>query len=204
MRLFFTCLLLFGLPSIAAASSCEDSEIYTEALLTTAIEHLQETYGAEALKQPVEKCSAGPGALWRLALAGHEEDEHFQYYRVVSCTPAPQKTANLALQCKSSEARRLKYQGQLIDTSSDGDAVDFIHALDCFNEALRAGKVKVSKYNSLLDTYLSIPLTSSKDISAISAQPQFQRYTVKALNNRYRFSVELDKEFGCFIEPLRS
>ena len=204
MRVYFACLILFFLPALAGASSCEDSDIYTETLLTSAIAHLLDTYGADAVKQPVEKCSSGPGAIWRLVLAAHEEDEHFRYYRVVSCTPSKEKQASSTLQCQSHDARRLKYHDQLIDTSNDGDPIELIHALDCFNEALRAGNIKISKYNALLDTNLSIPLTSSQDISAITAQPQFKRFTVKALENRYRFSVELDKEFGCFIEPLRS
>jgi hypothetical protein len=204
MRVYFACLILFCLPALASASSCEDSDIYTETLLTSAIAHLLNTYGADAVKQPVEKCTSGPGAIWHLALAAHEEDEHFQYYRVVSCTPSKEKRATSTLQCQSQDARRLKYRGQLLDTLSEGDPVELVHALDCFNEALRAGNIKISKYNALLDTNLSIPLTSSQDISAISAQPQFKRFTVKALANRYRFSVELDKEFGCFIEPLRS
>ncbi|WP_373079145.1 hypothetical protein [Zhongshania sp.] len=202
MRALFIVLVLLNLPTLALASSCEDSEIYNETLLSSAIEHLLSTYGAEAVKQPVEKCTTGPGALWRLALASHEEDEHFQYYRVVSCTPAPQDAS--ALQCRSTEGRRLKYQDQVISASNDGTATDFIHALNCFAEALSAGKIKISKYNSLLDTYLSIPLSSKQEISAIAAQPQFQRFIVKALDDRYRFSVELDKEFGCFIDPLRS
>ena len=205
MRALLIFVLLLNLPAIAVASSCEDTEIYTETLLSSAVEHLLENYGEAAVKQPVEKCSTGPGALWQLALAAHEENANFQYYRVISCTPDHTNPAtSSALQCKSQEARRLKYQGQVIEASSDGDAIEFIHALDCFNEALQAGNIKISKYNSLLDSYLSIPLTSSRDISAIAAEPQFKRYTIKALANRYRFSVELDKEFGCFIEPLRS
>ena len=204
MRALLIFVLLLNLPAIAVASSCEDTEIYTETLLNSAVEHLLENYGEAAIKQPVEKCSTGPGALWRLALAAHEEDAHFQYYRVISCTPDRTNPAPPALQCKTQEARKLKYQDQVIDASNDGDANDFIHALNCFNEALQAGNIKISKYNSLLDSYLSIPLTSRQEISAIAAEPQFKRYTIKALANRYRFSVELDKEFGCFIEPLRS
>ncbi|WP_373091125.1 hypothetical protein [Zhongshania sp.] len=204
MRIYLACLIFFCLPALASASSCQDSDIYTESLLTSAIAHLLNTYGADAVKQPVEKCSAGPGAVWRLALAAHEEDEHFQYYRVVSCTPSQEKQASSTLQCQSLDARRLKYHDQLIDSSNDGDPIELVNVLDCFNEAIRAGNIKISKYNALLDTHLSIPLTSSQDITAISAQPQFKRFTVKALENRYRFSVELDKEFGCFIEPLRS
>ncbi len=204
MRALLICIFLFNLPSIAMASSCEDSEVYSEALLKSAITHLLDSYSANAVKQPVEKCSAGPGALWSLTLAPHEEDEHFRYYRVVRCTPQADKSASGAMQCSSQEGRRFKYNGQHIDASADGEIAEFERVLDCFSEALRGGKVKISKYNSLLDSKLSIPLGVKTDISAIAAQPQFQRYTVKVMNNQYRFSVELDKEYGCFIEPLRS
>jgi hypothetical protein len=115
------------------------------------------------------------------------------------------------IDCKSSEGRKIKYRGTAIDidtalsdTNYDNKQTkNYVLALNCFKQGLQAGKVKIPKYNQLLDTTLSIPLAADSTINSIKVLAGFRRYIVNTTPERHRFSVELNKEYGCFIELLK-
>ncbi|MBW2942136.1 hypothetical protein [Zhongshania aquimaris] len=200
--------LLLSSPTISFAADCEDREIFTGELLTRAITQLVQNYGESASKQAISRCESGPGSKRQIKLAAHEQDDNFTYYRMVSCD---QGRAADDVSCKASEGRRIKYQGTTIDTdSAAGDSdknakftENYLRALDCFSAGLQAGTVKARKYNRLLDTTLDIPLPVDSVINSIHLLPGFQRYIINAGAEHFRFSVELDKEYGCFIEVLK-
>ena len=200
------CLLLI-LPAFSFAADCEDSDIFDEKLLSTAIMQLVKSYGAAASKQTIASCESAPGTR-SIKLNAHEQDEHYTYYRMVNCATGNEASE---ISCKSAEGRRIKYRDTTIDTDKASDDIAFneqqtsnyIAALDCFHQGLQAGTVKVRKYNRLLDTSLDIPLAINSEINSIKLLPGFKRYIVTATPERSRFSVELDREYGCFIEPLK-
>jgi hypothetical protein len=195
-------LLLFSIlvPKLGLAADCQDPEIFNAAVLSSAATHLVEHYGTEAAQRPVESCEYGPGAVWRLSLAAHQQDEDFVYYPLLRCTPDAKQAD--AITCHSHLARRIKYANKLIDTDDSGDADELRRSLACFSQAIQAGKVKIQRYNSLLDTTLSIPIKIGSKITSIYGRGEYQSYEVSVLRKPYRFSVTLNKEFGCFIEPL--
>ena len=191
------CLLLI-LPTFSFAADCEDSDIFDEKLLSTAVMQLVNSYGAEASKQTIASCENAPGTR-SIKLNAHEQDEHYTYYRMVNCVTGNEASE---ISCESAEGRRIKYRDTTIDTDKASDDKEFneqqtnnyIAALDCFHQGLQAGTVKVRKYNRLLDTTLDIPLATNSEINSIKILPGFKRYIVNATPERSRFSVELDRE----------
>ncbi|CAA0110289.1 Uncharacterised protein [Zhongshania aliphaticivorans] len=206
LRVFFALLLIA--PTSSFAANCEDSEIFTEQLLSKAVQELVQHFGIEASKRPIASCESGPGTQRKIKLSDHEQDEFFTYYNMVSCHT---NTSAQEVSCNSSEGRRIKYQDTTIDTDraltvkndNEKQIANYMLALDCFTQGLQAGTVKTRKYNRLLDTTLDIPLAADTVINSINMLPGFRRYTINASANHHRFSVELDREFGCFIEPLK-
>ena len=203
---FIVCLFLI-LPTLSLAADCEDRDLFDENLLSAAVTELVEAYGAKASKQTIASCESGFGTR-NIKLNAHEQDEHYTYYRMVNCVMGNEASE---LSCESAEGRRIKYRDTTIDTDKASDDKEFneqqtknyIAALDCFHQGLQAGTVKVRKYNRLLDTTLDIPLATNSEINAIKILPGYKRYIVNATPERSRFSVELDREYGCFIEPLK-
>ncbi|MFT6551540.1 MAG: hypothetical protein ACJA1I_001580 [Zhongshania marina] len=207
MHLHFIVCLFLILPTLSLAADCEDRDLFDENLLSAAVTELVEAYGAKASKQTIASCESGFGTR-SIKLNAHEQDEHYTYYRMVNCVLGNDPSE---LSCESAEGRRIKYRDTTIDTDKASDDKEFneqqtknyIAALDCFHQGLQAGTVKVRKYNRLLDTTLDIPLAVNSEINAIKILPGFKRYIVNATPERSRFSVELDREYGCFIEPLK-
>jgi hypothetical protein len=208
MYIRIACALLFIMPNISLSADCQDSDIFSEHLLSEAIAELVQDFGIAASTQAISSCEIGPGRQRQIKLSDHEQDEEFSYYRMLSCKV---NTNPDEISCKSSEGRKIKYRGTAIDTDTalsntsydDKQTKNYVLALNCFKQGLQAGKVKIRKYNRLLDTTLNIPLAADSTINAIKALAGFRRYLVNTTPERHRFSVELDKEYGCFIEPLK-
>jgi hypothetical protein len=208
MQLRLILALFLILPSISFAADCEDTDLFNEQLLSSAVTELVKNYGSAATKQAISSCESGPGARRQIKLGAHEQDDQFTYYRMVNCKVA---TESSDVACESSEGRRIKYRGTTVDidnasndkSNTETQTKNYVLALDCFNKGLQAGTVKTRKYNQLLDTTLDIPLAVDSVINSINLLPGFRRYTINATPEDYRFSVELDKEYGCFIEPLK-
>jgi hypothetical protein len=208
MQLRVLLILFSAMPAFVNAADCEDTDIFNEKLLVNAVSQLVTRYGPKATSQAIYSCESGPGAKRLIKLAAHEQDDKFTYYRMVSCD-LNSSTEQIA--CEASEGRRIKYHDATIDTdnATDDKSVDetqtknSLQALDCFSQGLQAGTVKIRKYNRLLDTNLDIPLALDTTINSINVLPGFRRYIVNVAPQQYRFSIELDKEYGCFIEPLK-
>ena len=203
----FILALLLILPTLSFAADCEDTYIFNEKLLSTAVTQLVKNYGSDASKQTIASCESAPGTR-SIKLNAHEQDEYFTYYRMVNCVMG---NAASEVSCESNEGRRIKYRDTTIDTDkatddkefNDKQTTNYIAALDCFHQGLQTGTVKARKYNRLLDSTLDIPLAVNSEINSIKILPGFKRYIVNATPERSRFSIELDKEYGCFIEPLK-
>jgi hypothetical protein len=200
--------LLFVMPSISLAADCQDSDIFSEQLLSKAIIELVQNFGAAASAQAISSCEVGPGRQRQIKLSDHEQDQEFSYYRMITCEVNADPDE---ISCERGEGRKIKYRGTTIDTDTalsntsydDKQSKNYVVALDCFKQALQVGKVKIRKYNQLLDTTLNIPLAADSTINSIKVLAGFRRYIVNTTPERHRFSVELNKEYGCFIEPLK-
>lgn len=200
-----TLLLMATLSTPSFASQCEDPSLFSEAVLSAAIEHIASTPSTESKATPVERCWVNtrmPNTRF-IELAAQQEDSDFSYHRLIRCVNAAGPKELPHIHCSSGQSRRLKYRDLLIASSDHGEAEGLRKALDCFGEQLRTGKVLTAKYNALLDTTLMIPLSASSAIHRIQAQVGFQQYQIDTGDSNWRFAVELDREYGCFIEEIR-
>ncbi|MGJ8687032.1 MAG: hypothetical protein ACSHWQ_06105 [Spongiibacteraceae bacterium] len=198
-------LLMATLSGPSVANQCEDQSLFSEAVLSAAIEHIASTPSSESKATPVDRCwvNTRMPKMRFIELAAQQEDSEFSYHRLIRCVNAAGPKELPYIHCSSGQSRRLKYGDLLIASGDHGEAEGLRKTLDCFSAQLRTGKISTAKYNALLDTTLTIPLSADSAIHRIQALPGFQQYQIDAGNNDWRFAVELDREYGCFIEEIR-